>query len=426
MPEHEKPWSLVDERVYAPAMFRRALLQALLILTAIPAFPALAQAPAGGAASEGGDDEWGDDDDEWGDEDDGAVLGDDLPRSDGSAQGDDAAAADEADEASPTEAAPGTPAGDEPPAPDAAPSEPASSTSSASPAVDGHAPDASADGDTDTYIDPDDGTDVDDATVEGFPERRVGDPIPLTRREPLLPSLGLEVGIRYGLVGTGPTRFVDDIRFGVFDWLELRTALAPYPSSLMARVGIGRAQSPFGVLLLEAGLAHLDAGLRLVPDAGEAEVGVRAHVEAVAAYQIAFLERFSLYAAAHLRSRFSMLSNDEQHAFAATAQLSYDVLPYLAVSGGLGYAQTLFGTPVREIAINFVETDRPGMSHFLARDDGETYSLTVPLALTYGRVENFDVDIFATTRVWPKLDVIFGAGVRWRWWFGRKPWEPST
>ena len=271
---------------------------------------------------------------------------------------------------------------------------------------------------TDTATD-----DVAVATEASDEGPRLGDPIPLTRREPTLPALGVEVDLRYGLVGTGPTRFVDDIRFGVLDWLELRTSLAPYPASLMARARLGSRTGPFGAFLLEGGLAHWDAGLRLVPDSGEAEVGMRFHFEAAAAWTWSFLDRFSLYTSAHYRYRLSLLSEDDQHAIAALGMVTYDLLPWLAVSGGLGYAQTL-GTPVREIAVGFVETDRPGMSHFLLRDDVhakdldeglERYSVTVPLALTYGRTESFDVDLFCTPRVFPKFDVVFGAGIRWRY-----------
>lgn len=243
-------------------------------------------------------------------------------------------------------------------------------------------------------------------------DRRLGDPIPLTRREPTLPALGLGVGVRYGLVGTGPTRFVDDIRFGVTDWLELRTALLPYPSSLMARVKLGQHMGPNGAFLLEGGLAHFDAGLRLVPDTKEAQVGMRFHFEAQLGYSRALPGDLSLFAAARYRYRLSLLPEDDQHVAAVEGVVSYDLLPWLSLSGGLGYAHA-FG-PVRERVVELVETARPGMSHFLIRDDGETQSLTVPLAMTYARTESFDVDLFCTPRVWPKLDVVFGAGIRWR------------
>lgn len=251
------------------------------------------------------------------------------------------------------------------------------------------------------------------AEVSEKPARRVGDPLPLTRREPTLDALQFMVGARYGLVGTGPTRFVDDVRFGVTDWLELRTALLPYPSSLMARARLGAQQSELGAFLLDAGLAHWDAGLRVVPDTGEANVGMRFHLEGGLGYARALGERFSVHGQAHYRYRLSLLPDDDQHAVAVDAHVSYDLLDALAVSGGLGFASTI-GGPVRELSVIFVETDGQGMSHMLSRDEGGEQSVTIPLALTYGRVENFDVDLFCTTRVWPEPGVLFGAGVRLR------------
>lgn len=338
-----------------------------------------------------------DDDDEWGDEEEAAVV-------EGAAE----------------PAAP-PPVGEEEEAP------PPANEVEPAPAIDEPRPPPATSGSVGRAEEPEPpvagGRDDDDLLIEDEGGRLVGDPVPLTQREPLLPQLGVEVGLRYGLVGSGPTRFVNDIRFGAFDWLELRTSLAPYPSSLMARVALGRQQGPFGALLVEGGLAHFDAGLRLIEDAGEPEVGIRMHWEGSVAYTRAFLDRFALYSAARYRYRQSFLSDDDQHAFALEGAVTYDLLPWVALTGGVAYAQAV-GTPIREIAVNFVEVDRPGMSHFLVRDDGLSQSLTVPLALTYGRVESFDVDLFITPRVYPQLDVVFGAGVRWRTWFGRKPWEP--
>ncbi len=243
---------------------------------------------------------------------------------------------------------------------------------------------------------------------------RIGDPVAYTRREPMTRPLAFAFGLRYGLVGSGPTRFVDDIRFGVFEWLELRTALLPYPSSLMVRGAIGTQQGDYGVLLLDGGLAHFDAGFRLVPDTGEAKVGIRFHFEGGVAYAKSFGQRLSVYSQVHYRYRLSpTLPNDDQHALAADAHLFYDLTNALAVGIGLGGAAAII-TPVREIGINFVETDQPGMSHLIARDEGKSWSLTVPLSMTYGRVENFDVDLFCTPRVFPEFGILFGAGVRLR------------
>lgn len=221
------------------------------------------------------------------------------------------------------------------------------------------------------------------------------------------------VGARYGLVGNGPTRFVDDIRFAFTDRFELRTALLPWPTSLMARYRFGSVADPLGAFVIDGGLAYFDAGVRIIPDSNEQNVGVRLHFEGVASWQKAFGARCSAFASAHYRNRTSFLPDDNQNAVAASAHVAYDLLDNLAVGGGLGFASTL-GGPVREVVINFTETDRPGISHLLARDEGGQQSLTIPLTLTYGRVDTFDVDLFVTPRVFPEFGVLFGAGVRLR------------
>jgi hypothetical protein len=237
--------------------------------------------------------------------------------------------------------------------------------------------------------------------------------VPLTLREPTLRARSLMVGVRYGLVGSGPTRFVDDVRFSLTDHIELRTTFAPWPAALMARARIGSQQGDTGAFVLEGGLAYFDAGVRVTPDSGEAKVGARFHLEGSLGWTKSFAERFAIAAFAHYRARVSLLPDDAQRALAVDAHLTYDLLDTIAVSAGLGFATTV-GTPVREVVVNFVETDRPGISHLLARDDGGEQSVTVPLSLTYGRVDSFDVDLFCTTRVWPDPGVLFGAGLRLR------------
>jgi len=243
--------------------------------------------------------------------------------------------------------------------------------------------------------------------------RRLGDPEPLTRREPTLKANTLMVGARYGLVGNGPTRFVDDVRYAITDTIELRTALLPWPTSLMGRVRLGSVNDSLGAFVLDAGLSHFDAGVRLVPDTGEANVGVRLHFEGVVSWQKAIADRFAVFASGHFRTRNSFLPDDDQYAAAVDAHFIADILDNLAVSGGLGFASTI-GGPVREVVVNFTETDRPGISHLLARDEGGEQSLTIPLTLTYGRVDSFDVDLFCTPRVYPEFGVLFGAGIRLR------------
>lgn len=311
----------------------------------------------------------------------------------------------------PTPDAPPSASTDAPPAPtDAPPADPAATSSDA--AAPAAAP-STAEATPRDAAPPPPAASAPAAAVDEKPARRLGDPVPLTQREPTLPQLGLEVGARYGLVGTGPTRFTDDIRFGAFDWLELRTSLLPLPQSLMARGRIGSQQGEWGALLVDAGLAHFDTGFRLVPEEGEAEAGFRFHWEGGLAYAKSFTDRIAMYAQVHYRWRLSLLRADDQHAVGGHAVVTYDLLPSLAVTGGLGAATTI-GTPVRELGILFVETGRPGMSHLLSRNDHYVREVTVPVALTYGRVENFDVDLFATTRVYPRFDILFGAGVRWR------------
>jgi hypothetical protein len=252
--------------------------------------------------------------------------------------------------------------------------------------------------------------------------RRVGDPVPLTLREPTLRAQSVMVGLRYGLVGTGPTRFVDDIRYSLTDHIELRTALLPWPTALLVRGRIGSQQGDLGAFLIDGGLAYFDAGIRVVPDTGEANVGVRAHLEASVGWTKRVVDRTAVAIFARYRERLSMLADDEQRAVAVDAHVTHDLLDTLAVAAGLGFASTV-GTTVREVVVNFVETDRPGISHLLARDDGGQQSVTIPLSLTYGRVDAFDVDLFCTTRVWPTPGVLFGAGVRLR--FEPLPWVKS-
>jgi hypothetical protein len=283
--------------------------------------------------------------------------------------------------------APPAPAEAPPPAPAAAPSVP--STATADPAGDAGV----------------------SAEVPAGP--RFGEPTPLTRREPTLRAGTLMVGARYGLVGNGPTRFVDDVRYAFTDRFELRTALLPWPTSLMGRYRFGGVADDLGAFVVDGGLSYFDAGVRIVPDSGEANVGVRFHFEGIVSWQKSIGDRLATFASVRYRNRTSLLPDDDQHAVAVDASVAYDLLDNLAVSGGLGFASTI-GGPVREVVVNFTETDRAGISHLLARDEGGQQSVTVPLTLTYGRVDTFDVDLFVTPRVFPEFGVLFGAGVRLR------------
>ncbi|MCP4500442.1 MAG: hypothetical protein GY822_10825 [Deltaproteobacteria bacterium] len=244
-------------------------------------------------------------------------------------------------------------------------------------------------------------------------KRRVGDPTPLTRREPTLKAWQFEADAHYGLVGTGPTRFSNEIRLGITDWFEVRTSLMPWPQGLMGRLKLGEHNGVFGAFLFDGGLAALDAGIRLTPEEGEVEAGVRAYFEAGVAYSRAVGERFAVFASAHARYRASMLEQDDQFTVALDGHVVYDLIPAIALSVGVGYAEAV-GTPIRELSVSVAEVGRAGMSHFLLRNDGWSRSVTLPMSLTYGRVESFDVDLFVTPRVYPSFDVLFGAGLRWR------------
>lgn len=242
---------------------------------------------------------------------------------------------------------------------------------------------------------------------------RFGEPTPLSRREPTLRAGTLMVGMRYGLVGNGPTRFVDDVRYAFTDRFELRTALLPWPTSLMGRYRFGGVAESLGAFVIDGGLSYFDAGVRIVPDSGEANVGVRFHFEGIVSWQKSIGDRLATFASVRYRNRTSLLPDDDQHAVAVDANIAYDLLDNIAVSGGIGFASTI-GGPVREVVVNFTETDRAGISHLLARDEGGQQSVTVPLTLTYGRIDTFDVDLFVTPRVFPEFGVLFGAGVRLR------------
>jgi len=316
-------------------------------------------------------------------------------------------------EPAPVESAPA-----EPTATDFAPAE-------AAPVVDDQAPPSttsddtgaadatSTDGSTSANVDASLEVNLDDAIKDLAAVWRVGDATPLSRRSPLPRQFTVEVDMHYGLVGTGPTRFTNDIRVGLFDWWELRTMLTPYPAALMSRFMLGSQTGLLGAFLLEGGLSAWDAGLRLVTDETEPEVGVRFHFEAAVGYSRAIGDRLSVWSEARVRHRLSMLNDDEQTAIAGAVQLTYDLIDDLSITGGLGYAEVI-GTPVRELSVNFTETDRPGMAHFLLRNDGWSRSVTIPMAVTYGRIDSFDVDVFVTPRVYPQFDILFGAGIRWR------------
>lgn len=220
-----------------------------------------------------------------------------------------------------------------------------------------------------------------------------------------------EIGLRYGLVGTGPTRFVNDIRVGILPGLELRTALLPYPSSLMVRAQLGRLKDTLGSLWLNTGLEYFDVGFRLDEDPEESQVGVRWHLQATAGWGKAFVNRFAVLTALHFRERITELDDDGQRAVAADIELRYDLQSRIGLVWASGYARTI-DSPVREVYVGFTQ---PGQTYWLHQlDRANDESAATALAMTYGRTESFDVDVFFSYRAWPEPGYLFGSGLRWR------------
>lgn len=243
---------------------------------------------------------------------------------------------------------------------------------------------------------------------------RLGEPIPLSRRQLTLPAGAFEGSAHLGLVGTaGPTRFVNELRFAATDWLELRTAFLPIPSSLMARLRVFDTDGPAGSLVVDGGIAHADLTPLLGP-LGNGERGLRANVEGGLTWSKTSGERMRAVLQVRLRSRLSTLKDDGQLTLAGAGHLDIDLRNDLGLTVGLGLASTL-DTPVRETQVAFTEIDRPGMSWLLDKNSGDTLSLTVPVALVYGVTESFDVNVFMTPQVAPQLAVVVGAGLRIRW-----------
>jgi len=249
------------------------------------------------------------------------------------------------------------------------------------------------------------------ATPEPTPAQSFGQPVPLSQRSVLLPQWGLEVDLRYALVGTGPTRFIDDIRFAPLDWLELRTALNPYPDSLMLRLAWGELRQ-LGVVSIDGGLYKLDLGLRLDPaEAAQVAGLVVGSLGAGLAYDRAITTRGRLHLKGRVQQRVSNEDGLDQTMVMGAAWGDYDLARFLGLSVGLGYGQVVAGE-VKDFTVNFAELGRSGFSTMIDRDNDR--SATLGLGLTYARTESFDVDLFATVRYWPEPGTIFGAGVRWR------------
>jgi hypothetical protein len=229
----------------------------------------------------------------------------------------------------------------------------------------------------------------------------IGVPLPTTQREATLQQGRVEAALHLGLIGTGNTRVHNELRFAPLDWLELRTSFMPLPTSFMARARIGSVQEG-GALVFDAGLAGVDVSLDLASWAAFAEGG--------ASFTRATGPSTTLSASARYRHRFA-LEGAPEHLAAVALNATYDVLPGVALSGGIGYAHALDTTVVEDVVV-FAESNRPGMTWLLSKSDKE--SVTVPLSLTFSRTESFDFDVFATPELYPTVAWTVGAGVRVR------------
>jgi hypothetical protein len=198
---------------------------------------------------------------------------------------------------------------------------------------------------------------------------------------------------------------------GILPGLELRTALLPYPSSLMVRAQLGRFKESLGSLWLCAGLEYFDVGFRLDEDPEESQVGVRWHLQATAGYGKAFANRFAILTALHFRERVTELDDDGQRAVAADIEVRYDLQPRIGLVWASGYARTI-DSPVREVYVGFTQPGQTYWLHQLDRTNDE--SAATAIAMTYGRTESFDVDVFFSYRAWPEPGYLFGSGLRWR------------
>lgn len=238
-----------------------------------------------------------------------------------------------------------------------------------------------------------------------------GDPVALSRRPVILPAMHFEFAFRYGLVGDGPTRFVNDLRFAPLAWLELRTSLNPYPDSLMLRLAYGELDGP-GTFSFDAGLYKLDLGLRLNPQEAEAIKGVIVvNLGAGLGYDHSITQRGRLHSVLRFQQRHSNIDGWDQSAILGAAWGDLDMTKYLAFSLGLSYARVLGGES-KDFVINFSEAGRGSFSSLLDFENPEALSSSI--SMTYARTERFDVDIFSTQRLWPEPGILFGAGLRMR------------
>ncbi len=242
------------------------------------------------------------------------------------------------------------------------------------------------------------------------------EPIPLAERRPNLGQKQLGVDIHYGLVGSGPTRLINDVHYGLFDWWTIRTSFTLLPLSLINRFQIGELEEASGVWLIEAGLESYDGG-STNPDLEE-PIGWKLGLEGSVGHARKIGENKQLYTMLHYRELLTQFSQDKQRVFGFDASVMFSLNKALGATVGLSFVEVL-GTDFVQRTIDFVEIGRPGFSYYMVRDEGLARSLSLPMSLTYGLLNTFDVDVFVTPRVFPRLDIVFGAGFKWRFDFSK-------
>ncbi|MEW5851858.1 MAG: hypothetical protein AB2A00_23920 [Myxococcota bacterium] len=303
-----------------------------------------------------------------------------------------------------------------------------------------------------------------------------GDPTPLTRRAPTNRNLTFELDVKYGLVGTGPTKFVNDLRFSITDYFELKTQMWTFffPESLIGRLSVGNYRT-LGRFGFEGGLHKADVGLRLFPDVGEERgfnPGIIPSVSLAGAltYDRPIWDRFAMHTSFRIQQRLQHSVKDlfaakfsdpmDQLAYQLAVQGTWDVTSSLGMTLGLSWAHAVDNQTFKDVAgravegtlpwddpvapqletqaaldrrdplsaldlrgqclenrtrtlfIDYAEIGRPGFSSLVDRE--MNCSLALSGGLTYGRTEAFDVDLFGALRMWPALGGLFGAGIRWR------------
>ena len=237
----------------------------------------------------------------------------------------------------------------------------------------------------------------------------------LSRRLVLLEPFAPELSFHYGLVGSLPTRFVNEIKMSLLPYLELRTSLSTFfiPDSLMARLGFGDLKS-LGFFCLDFGMSKLDFGLRLNPDEMEQVSGIIVTSFALGfSYDKRLGSRNKLHLGLRVQQRFSNEKDSDQTAFLGTIVDDFDLSRFLGMSFGISYSKVMH--EVKDFTLNFVGYGLNGFESLIDRDHKQSFNLL--WGMTYARTEKFDVDLFSSFMLYPSLEILFGAGLRWKFDF---------